>query len=344
MWAGACHLVFGNFAIGVVEGLLISRLYKVRPGRALFWMIPANYFSMVAGLFLFGSSYAMRFGEWYLGDVPLYRVGGLLIIATMVSYVASILLEWVFVAAAMWKVRHGVGRTLLASVVAQTASYLILGALYYGITSLSLISVPTMTAGVLNKNPGAYAYFIGSQDRCIYRMQLDGSERQQVGPAVDDTVWRQLELLPSEDGKSLDLCLTARDKTPQLVVPAVTPAYAGAFDSQAGPKYYSGGPAVDLRAAGDRIWEVRTGFWAMEGLSAHNDTTNEWIHLALETPFLNWQSKFATILPGEQVVYEVGEQVVLLDLPTRRMKFLARGSNPVVILAKTAATSIEEPK
>jgi hypothetical protein len=56
--------------------------------------------------------------------------------------------------------------------------------------------------------------------------------------------------------------------------------------------------------------------------------------LAFETPLLAWVSRCATVLPGEQVVYEVEGQVVLLDLGTRRMQFLARGSSPVVVIRR----------
>jgi hypothetical protein len=35
MWLGAGHLVCGNFALGVVEGLLVARLFRIRAGPAL---------------------------------------------------------------------------------------------------------------------------------------------------------------------------------------------------------------------------------------------------------------------------------------------------------------------
>jgi hypothetical protein len=70
----------------------------------------------------------------------------------------------------------------------------------------------------------------------------------------------------------------------------------------------------------------------VEGLQAWNKKTNEKLNAALETPFVIWPSRNATVLPGDQVVYQLGDQIVVLDLRTRRIGLVARGRGPVVIL------------
>lgn len=47
-------------------------------------------------------------------------------------------------------------------------------------------------------------------------------------------------------------------------------------------------------------------------------------------PFLAWIARNATILPSDQVVYQLGNQIVILDLSTRKLAFLALGQGPVV--------------
>src|SRR5262249_284540 len=49
MWASAAHLVLGNAIIGLLEGLLLSGLFKLRAARAIGLMIAANYFSAWVG-------------------------------------------------------------------------------------------------------------------------------------------------------------------------------------------------------------------------------------------------------------------------------------------------------
>lgn len=77
-------------------------------------------------------------------------------------------------------------------------------------------------------------------------------------------------------------------------------------------------------------WTVHTGYWAFEGLRAEKGDTHKW--LALELPFLYWYSRFATVVPGDQVVYQLGNQVVLLDLNADKIGLITMGYGPVVIL------------
>ncbi len=341
MWAGVLHLYFGNAAIGLAEGLLIAWLFKVRPLRAILCMIPANYFSMYLGMEFFSGSLAVRFSESFLADTPLYRIGTLLLIATLLSYVLTIFLEWPFVAAALWKTRHGIVRTFLASLIAQTASYSVLGLYYGNVSSLSLITQPTMTASrELIKNPTASVFFIDPQDHCIYQLPLDGSPRQTVGTAVAADPDQRLVLIPTADEAALVLCLTTpHSRFMSPAVPVIT-VHGGAHGSD---QFQGIGPALDLRPSDARKWKVDIRFWSAEGLSATNPATNQQVHLALETPFISWSSRYATLLPGDQVIYQVGRQIVLLDLPTKRIAFLTRGYSPVVVLPSPPTTAASQP-
>src|SRR5689334_573687 len=49
MWAGQLHMAFGNAVIGVLEGCIIARIFKVPSSRAVPTMILANYFSAWIG-------------------------------------------------------------------------------------------------------------------------------------------------------------------------------------------------------------------------------------------------------------------------------------------------------
>lgn len=91
------------------------------------------------------------------------------------------------------------------------------------------------------------------------------------------------------------------------------------------------GPGTDLRPEGQRTCKVRAyqvfahGALVVEGSGGP-------LRLALETPFYQWRVGKPIVLPSDQVVYECGPQIVLLDIPTRRIAFLARGRSPVVVL------------
>ena len=51
-----------------------------------------------------------------------------------------------------------------------------------------------------------------------------------------------------------------------------------------------------------------------------------------KTPYLWWQTCYATVLPGDRVIYQLADQVVLLDLNLRKICLIALGRGPVVTL------------
>jgi hypothetical protein len=88
-----------------------------------------------------------------------------------------------------------------------------------------------------------------------------------------------------------------------------------------------------------RQWDYYVGFWAAEGLratprneSSVNSGHPKKIHLALETPFVRWTVRNATLLPGDKVIFQFGEnQICVFDPQTMRLALLCHGRGPVVV-------------
>jgi hypothetical protein len=91
---------------------------------------------------------------------------------------------------------------------------------------------------------------------------------------------------------------------------------------------------VDFRDIDKRDWEARTGFWAIEGFHAENKKTGQKIYLALETPFIQWYIGNLFLLPNDQVIFQMGSQIVIFDLKTHKIGLIAKGRGPVVAFAK----------
>ena len=103
------------------------------------------------------------------------------------------------------------------------------------------------------------------------------------------------------------------------------------------------GQPDDLRPDSERGWTVFTGYWAAEGITIfHGKSSDFWSKrrvytLAFETPFEQWICRNATVLPGNQVVFQLGQdpsdaEVVILDMEHRNLACLAIGQGPVVVL------------
>lgn len=100
--------------------------------------------------------------------------------------------------------------------------------------------------------------------------------------------------------------------------------------------------AIDYRPQSEREFEIFTGFWAAQGLEIFNDQTDEYYHISLETPFAQWYVRSATVLPGDEVIFQFGPQICIYSLRTKNIYLLAKGTSPVVILDRyIPATNIE---
>jgi hypothetical protein len=173
-------------------------------------------------------------------------------------------------------------------------------------------------------NGDVYSLNIGTQtSKKIFSLQsTNRSERLIVEPSrLDTNKWDVV------DSKS-QLILSNLDAT------------AGQFWRDAvgtGPTdedWFNFGKAVQLSAATNSDWSFRTGFWPIEGLRGENSKSNQSIHFSLETPFVAWVARSATQLPGDYVVFQLGNQVCILETSTKKIAMLSKGHSPVVILEK----------
>ena len=87
---------------------------------------------------------------------------------------------------------------------------------------------------------------------------------------------------------------------------------------------------ADLRTPEARDWECTPR--GNMGIRFGRKSTGDELRIALDTPFESWWGRCITILPGDLVVLELGQQVCVLSMPTQRIAFLARGQGPVVLM------------
>ncbi|RYD63923.1 MAG: hypothetical protein EOP84_33180 [Verrucomicrobiaceae bacterium] len=73
----------------------------------------------------------------------------------------------------------------------------------------------------------------------------------------------------------------------------------------------------------------------MEGLEARNLKSGEEVHLSMETPFCAWYARNAVHLPGDLVLFQLGEnQICVFDPVTRRIALLWHGRGFVVVVPR----------
>ncbi|HEY3266485.1 MAG TPA: hypothetical protein VGM37_06140 [Armatimonadota bacterium] len=327
IWAGFFHLLIGNALIGLFEAAVLKRRYRTDGDRWL-CMIPANYFSAWVGYLAF----RWLDPERWLGDRPLFAAPVALAMLFLAAYAATIILEWPF---CWWIAGPGTGRAAKAwrmSLLAQTASYAILLPLCLLVSPVTVFTVGHVQRNLgFVKEPIATVYYIGD-DGNVWSVQTNGANRRKRAPAAIASDDARLALVPAK--RIADLCVvgeTGKGK-PRLVLSGVAAGGRSATGRTIGGRsWFDFNTGRDFRPKAERTWTASTGFWASEGLTAGRADGSGYT-LALDTPFLHWFCRSETTLPNGQTVFQLGPQIVILDLPTRRIGFLAKGRGPAVTI------------
>jgi hypothetical protein len=350
MWTTGLHLLFGNALIGIGEGALIAALFRAGRPRYILICVAANYFSAWSGAFSLDSTWVRgTVMPWILGETPLYNVPRLLVLFTAASFVMSVILEWPFIGLALGQRPRRWRQAMLASLVAQTASYAVLVPLYIASSDVSLYKAVQIDRSLaFARGVPAWVYYIGPEGGDVWRVRLGGSERSKVRDIP--RVGLQAKLLARRSAASAPWDLWVRwdthSKENPLEAVVLTAFAAGQVSEFAGEnedddEHLGGNVDADLRSTGARDWTVEgsawsDGIWAKGGPGPASNVRLG----SLETPWLMWQVNKPVVLPGDLVVFSLlahgsPDQIVVVGLRERRIGLLARGSGFLVALDAT---------
>ena len=354
MWMPGIRLVFLNIVIGIAEGLFISLVFwnigKKGLGilRCMGIMILANYFSML-------------FGEWVilnwigeirtdiLADQPLYNVLDFIRFMVICAFAITIILEYPFCYWALKEKKLRFIKSLVATPLVHIFSYAFLVWAYYSMSTFSIYTKLDVERDMsFAKNKNAWVYYISTEDGDVYRIHPDGTSKELFFDAnikIKDTQYRSSPSLfawPSKKEPSWDLWLLDDKKTllfEKFSENTVKPNFCSYGTNEdietieevdyfySGCVFYS-----DLTIEKKPEWKLNGGYWAIEGLCAENKKTGELYRVAFEVPFMAWYSYNFNYLDGDQVIYQLGEQIVLLDLNEKKIGLITTGIGPIVTL------------
>ncbi len=336
IWATLFHMTLGNACIGVLEGTLLASLYRVSAGRAISLMILANYFSAWVGW-----SYLHLLVD--RNDISLDNAASVLAGMVAVAYATTLFLEWPFVAGCFWRAENPLRRSVTASMLVQSVSYVLLIG-WYGLASVNSLGtdLTIVPPDQIALPHDVCIYFIADEDGDVYSRELGTGRQRQVyelkSRDVEDCLSFQaseseagfhkiVALLESRhEPKVVDLDVAVHDENCPLSKNG-RPLMADRFLSP------SRGTASKLGSAYDSPWTIKAGFWAAQGLSGENTKTGEQFRFAIETPFIQWNVRHAILLPADQVLFQLGKrQICILDLKTRKVAVLCFGHGAVAVL------------
>lgn len=338
MWATLLHLFIGNACIGIFEGSLLARVFRVPASRCIGLMVLANYFTAWVGWHLFTELFQSRL------QIDLYNVREVFWGLIFAAYLATIVLEWPFVAGCFWDSTHGLRRTLAASLLVQTASYTLLFG-WYGLASVQSLftNVAIVPLDQISLPANVRIYYIAEADGDVYSRDSSGHiekvfdlnsrdsadclsfENSPSQAGFQDLV-ALLDSADSRDDKTVRTDITIRDENcPQDEYRR--PVSLARYPSP------SGGRASKLGSAVQSPWEFKAGYWPMTGLSGENVKSGQKLHFALEVPFIRWTARHPIILPTDRVLFQFGpRQICILDPESKQVAVLCYGRGAVAVL------------
>ncbi|MBO4795788.1 MAG: hypothetical protein J5553_00230, partial [Verrucomicrobia bacterium] len=175
MWATLLHLFIGNLLIGIFEGYLLAKFFKLPKLRSIILMIIANYVSMwLGGLLLLG---------WLSSLIPVDLSSGRWIYPGLIllSFILTLLMEYPFVFGVFKGVQGKWKTAWKGTLLTQSLSYIILFG-WYGMTSHATLytenKVVSMSEMELPKE--VTIYFISVEDGYVYSGNLSEQNWQKV--------------------------------------------------------------------------------------------------------------------------------------------------------------------
>lgn len=341
MWATAFHLALGNALIGLGEGLLLAFLFKLKKWRSIGIMIVANYFSTCIGRIVLHSVIPLL-------PVDLNNGWYWFWVLAAAAYLATLLLEWPFVALCFRGAPSWFKRSWVGNLTVQTVSYVVIFSWYWMASGTSLYTKMNVVPVSQMKLPQIERiYYIGDKGNEIFTCDLYGNDKRWVQSVATKDKMDRLFVRPSSaiPGKWDLMAITKGVSNQEGEVMEVIKDFA----KQAAPDWrsttteprqydstwFNFGPAALQKELPGGEWEFTSGFWAIEGLRAINQKTGKRVHFSYETIFGEWYVRNATQLPTDQAVFQLGEnQICVFDPATKQVALITRGRGPVVWFGK----------
>lgn len=325
MWATAFHMLLGNAFLGIFEGALLARVFKLPDVRCISSMVVANYFSAWLGAFLIQGLRA----SW---TVDIYNGLQVSLALIFITYLLTLILEWPFIAFSFWRTQNWIRRSIKATLLIQTLSYLLLFGWYWSASGKTLYTDTTIVpAAEVSFPEGVQLFYISNVDGNVYRKSRLGGETK-IYDLKSSNARDYLCISESERGGDLVAVLPGEHNQDAevMVLPDILKTKDNAYWEV--NHYRSYGDASKVGAAIDSPWQIGWDQYDTVGITGENEKSGENFRVSYGTPVMGWSVYRAIHLPEEKVLFQLGmDQLCLFDIATRKLAIFARGHGPVAL-------------
>ena len=251
------------------------------------------------------------------------------------TYVFTLVLEWPFIAFCFGRNPGWFSRSLKASLLIQTLSYLLLFSGFWLVSGKSLYSdFAIVTAENLKLPDGVGVYFISSADGNVYRRSREAGP-DLVASLSATNVSDFLCFQKSKTGANKWDLVAVLDlrRHPEESVVISEGIVSNSTDALWMTQEYRGwGTAPQIGSATNSTWHFSWGHWPTVGMYGKDNTTGQRIRVAFGNPVIQWPMWRAIHLPDDMVLFQLGwDQLCLLDVKKRTISLWDRGHGPVAL-------------
>jgi hypothetical protein len=324
MWTGIVHLFIGNAVIGIIEGILLSKLFHTPRSQSVNLLAVANYASAWGGMFLILNRLS------HIPGITIENARIWLGFFVIFAFIITLFIEYPFFWFLLRKQQKAFQKALKATIIIHGISYLLLFA-WYGLNSQTtmLTQLDVVSAEQVQPSEEYVLYFLTSDGKQVVRSELDGKNQKSIKNVITTDNNGQLCVRENEE-KKFDLVLNSKVILADFASLAPIPEPRQGYNCVPYPF------GVVPKLTENTNWEYQTVVWAAGGIMGANTKENSTFQFSLETPFAFWRVQNATHLAGDFVVFQLGDnQVCILQPQEKKIALIARGKSPVVVKPKS---------
>ena len=326
------HLVMGNALIGLVEGFILSKVFKLKKSKTILLLILANYCSAGLGYAFLNFQIAPLYN--------LYNVRVMFYVFTVVAYLLTIVIEWPFIAILFKGDVQWLPKSIKGCILVQTISYILLFGGYYRVRTTPFYKeIKIVKLSQLSLPENVIVYYIDASDGDIYGGLING-EKEKIYD-INSTQSGSLFLWPNfSNPAKLDLVTGSMRKSQERTniqnLVASQSDYSSAGSREAPNfQHFIAERSIQLADARHSHWAFSTGIGFSEGLLGRNTETGERVRINYEVPSVMWYARRATHLPDDKVIFQFGHrQICIYDVVKKEIALVASGRDPVAVIRK----------
>jgi hypothetical protein len=333
MWATIFHILIGNLIIGISEGLLLVKIFKTSKKRSIILLILANYTSAFIGLGLL-NAFA------YSVDITILNIRNWFLIFIVLAFLATLIIEFIFYVFAFKKGERNIKSIIKANLLINIISYTFLILYYIPSSSITIFTNTTVTTlDKLNISDNYEIYYIAKGGKSIIKTDLKNRKKIKIKKIKSNDIYDQL-FTKINNEKLYDLYLYQASYPPYKKNKKKEELIINNFAYKEEVKAYLNHKREDeewltfgysLSMTENSNWNYYSDRSWPTGIDVTNKSKNLAFNLAMNAPFISWQTQNMIQIENGLVIFVLGwDQICILDPINMKIALIARGRGIVL--------------